>query len=164
MKKSLTLLLQFDFAHLCRRVSHCYIHQTHPNGNGPIHEQTLCLWKREFFFWVPKISAMDLANHWRYSISWLYILILNGWSVILPSTFLFPTPFPSRALFPPPQKKEHKNICRVHHEKRWSGRSTSWNQDGWEKYQQPQICRWHHPYGIKWRRAKEPLDESEIGE
>ena len=21
------------------------------------------------------------------------------------------------------------------HEKRWAGRSTSWNQDGWEKYQ-----------------------------
>ena len=28
----------------------------------------------------------------------------------------------------------------------------------------PQICRWHHPYGIKWRRTKEPLDESERGE
>ena len=28
----------------------------------------------------------------------------------------------------------------------------------------PQICRWHHPYGIKWRRTKEPLDESEWGE
>ena len=42
------------------------------------------------------------------------------------------------------------------------GWSTSWNQDCWEKYQyQPQICRWHHPYGIKWRRTKEPLDESE---
>ena len=27
------------------------------------------------------------------------------------------------------------NICRVHHEKRWAGRSTSWNQDCWEKYQ-----------------------------
>ena len=26
-------------------------------------------------------------------------------------------------------------ICRVHHEKRWAGRSTSWNQDFWEKYQ-----------------------------
>ena len=23
------------------------------------------------------------------------------------------------------------------------------------------ICRWHHPYGRKWRRTKEPLDESE---
>ena len=27
----------------------------------------------------------------------------------------------------------------------------------------PQICRWHHPYGRKWR-TKEPLDESERGE
>ena len=38
--------------------------------------------------------------------------------------------------------------------------STSWNQRCWEKYQEPQICRWHHPYGRK-RRTKEPLDESE---
>ena len=28
----------------------------------------------------------------------------------------------------------------------------------------PQICRWHHPYGRKWRGTKEPLDESEGGE
>ena len=27
------------------------------------------------------------------------------------------------------------NICRVHPEKRWAGRSTSWNQDCQEKYQ-----------------------------
>ena len=26
----------------------------------------------------------------------------------------------------------------------WTGWSTSWNQDFWEKYQQPQICRWYH--------------------
>ena len=26
------------------------------------------------------------------------------------------------------------------------------------------ICRWHHPYGRKWRRTKEPLDGSERGE
>ena len=38
--------------------------------------------------------------------------------------------------------------------------STSWNQDCWEKYQLPQICRWHHPYGRKWR-TKEPLEEGE---
>ena len=25
-------------------------------------------------------------------------------------------------------------ICRVHHEKRWAGRSTSCNQDCWEKF------------------------------
>ena len=33
-----------------------------------------------------------------------------------------------------------------------------------EKYQLSQICRWHHPYGRKWRRTKKPLDESERGE
>ena len=47
--------------------------------------------------------------------------------------------------------------------------STSWETLGWmkynlesncqEKYQQPQTYRWHHPYGRKWRRTKEPLDE-----
>ena len=37
----------------------------------------------------------------------------------------------------------------------------SWNQDFQEKYQQPQICRWHHPYGRKWRGTKEALDENE---
>ena len=26
-------------------------------------------------------------------------------------------------------------LCRIHHEKCWAGRSTSWNQDCWEKYQ-----------------------------
>ena len=27
---------------------------------------------------------------------------------------------------------------------------TNWNQDYWEKYQQPQIWRWYHPYGSFW--------------
>ena len=27
----------------------------------------------------------------------------------------------------------------------WAGWSTSWNQDCWEKYEYPQISRWHHP-------------------
>ena len=42
-----------------------------------------------------------------------------------------------------------------------AGWSTCWNQDFREKYQQPQICRWHHRYGRKRRGTKEPLDESE---
>ena len=33
-----------------------------------------------------------------------------------------------------------------------------------EKYQSPQLCRWHHPYGRKQRGTKEPLDEGERGE
>ena len=28
----------------------------------------------------------------------------------------------------------------------------------------PQICRWHHPYGRRWRETKKPLDENESGE
>ena len=52
-------------------------------------------------------------------------------------------------------------LCRVHHEKHWARRSTSWNQDCREKYQYPQICRWHHPYGRKWRGKKRCLDEIE---
>ena len=49
--------------------------------------------------------------------------------------------------------------------------SISWETPGWRKHklesrlnQSPQICRWHHPYGRKWRRTKEPLDENERGE
>ena len=33
-----------------------------------------------------------------------------------------------------------------------------------EKYRKPQMRRWHHPYGRKWRGTKKPLDESETGE
>ena len=54
--------------------------------------------------------------------------------------------------------------CRIHHVKCWAGWSTSWKQDCWEKYQWPQICRWHHPWGRKRRGTKETLDESERGE
>ena len=43
-----------------------------------------------------------------------------------------------------------------------AGYVTNWNQDCWEKYQQPQICRWHHSNGRK--QTKEPLDEDERGE
>ena len=52
-------------------------------------------------------------------------------------------------------------------------KSTSWETLGWKKHKlksrlpgeisKPQICRWHHPYGRKWRGTKEPLDESESG-
>ena len=45
-----------------------------------------------------------------------------------------------------------------------SGGSTSWNQGCREEYRSPQICRWHHPYGRKWRGTKKPLDEGERGE
>ena len=46
----------------------------------------------------------------------------------------------------------------------WSGWSTSWNQECWEKYQQHQTCRWYHSNSRKWRGTKEPLGESERGE
>ena len=52
--------------------------------------------------------------------------------------------------------------------------STSWEMLGWKNHKlesrllgeisitsDPQICRWHHPYGRKWRGTKKPLDESE---
>ena len=49
--------------------------------------------------------------------------------------------------------------------------SSQWETLGWMKHKLesrlpgemliPQICRWHHCYGRKWRRTKEPLDESE---
>ena len=52
--------------------------------------------------------------------------------------------------------------------------STPWETLGWKKHKlQSRLpgeisinsdMRWHHPYGRKWRRTKEPLDESERGE
>ena len=45
-----------------------------------------------------------------------------------------------------------------HHVKCWTVWITSWNHNCQEKYQQPQICRWYHPNGRKWRGTKEPLD------
>ena len=44
---------------------------------------------------------------------------------------------------------------------RLAGWITSWNQEFWEQYQQPQICRGHHPCGRKQRGTNEPLDEGE---
>ena len=38
-----------------------------------------------------------------------------------------------------------------------AGLITSWNQDFWEKYQQPQICRWFYSSGRKWRELKSLL-------
>ena len=52
----------------------------------------------------------------------------------------------------------HSTSCKM--PARWI---TSWNQDCPEKYQQPQICR-YHSNGRKWRGTKEPLDEGERGE
>ena len=34
---------------------------------------------------------------------------------------------------------------------------TSWNQDCQEKYQQPQVCRWYHSNGRKWRGTESLL-------
>ena len=51
--------------------------------------------------------------------------------------------------------------AEAHHVKCWAGWSTSWNQYILEKYQWPQIGRWHHHNGRKWRGTKEPLDEGE---
>ena len=42
-------------------------------------------------------------------------------------------------------------------------RSTSWNQDCQEKYQQPQICRWYQFSSRKWRGTEEPLDKDKRG-
>ena len=40
----------------------------------------------------------------------------------------------------------------------------SWNQDCWEQYQQPDISRWHHPNGRKWRELKSLLCMKEESE
>ena len=52
-------------------------------------------------------------------------------------------------------------ICRVHHVKCWAEWITSWSPDCWEKYQQPQICRWYHSKDRKWKGTKELLNEGD---
>jgi len=49
-------------------------------------------------------------------------------------------------------------MCRVHHAKHQAGWFTSWNQDCWEKCQQPQIFRWYLSNGRNWRGTKESPD------
>ena len=55
------------------------------------------------------------------------------------------------------------NLYGVQHAKCWAGWFTIYNQDCWEKYQQPQIHRWYFN-GRKLRGTKEPLDECERGQ
>ena len=52
-------------------------------------------------------------------------------------------------------------MVQLSHHSSQAGWITSRNQNCWEKYQQSQICRWHHPYGRKQRGTKEILDQSE---
>ena len=69
--------------------------------------------------------------------------------------------------------KEYVRAVYCHPAYLTSMQNTSCKMLGWmkhklksrlpEKYQQPQKCKWHHPYGRKWR-TKEPLDQSERGE
>ena len=52
----------------------------------------------------------------------------------------------------------------AHHEKCQDGRITSWNQDGQEKHQHPQICWWYNSNGRKQRGSKESPHKGESTE
>ena len=65
--------------------------------------------------------------------------------------------------------KEYIKAVYCHPTYLTSMQSTSWETLGWMKHKLEsrlpgEICRWHHPYGRKQKRTKEPLDESERGE
>ena len=51
------------------------------------------------------------------------------------------------------EKEYNKAVC-CHPMKCRAGWITSWKQDGQEKYQQTQICRWYHSNGRKGRGTK----------
>ena len=69
--------------------------------------------------------------------------------------------------------KEYIKAVYCHPAYLTSMQSTSWEMLGWKKHKLKsrlpgeisitQTCRWHHPYGRKWRGTKKPLDESERG-
>ena len=56
------------------------------------------------------------------------------------------------------------NICRVHHEKRWTGRNTSCNQDGREKFYNLRYADDTTLMAESEEELKKPLDESQRGE
>ena len=58
-----------------------------------------------------------------------------GYVSASPWYFVGPSYFDSGHLFPPIFTVVQLLICRVHHEKCWTGRNTSWNQDCREKNQ-----------------------------
>ena len=70
--------------------------------------------------------------------------------------------------------KEYVKVVYCHPAYLTYMRSTSWEMLGWMKHKLESRllgeisvtseCRWHHPYGRKWRGTKKPLDESESGE
>ena len=61
-------------------------------------------------------------------------------------------------------RKEYVKPVYCHPAYLTSMQSTSWETLGWKKHKLESICRWHHPYGRKWRGTKKPLHESERGE
>ena len=74
--------------------------------------------------------------------------------------------------------KEYVKVVYKHSVYLTAMQSTSWEMPGWMKHKLESIlpggisitsdihmiCIWHHPYGRKQRRTKEPLDENERGE
>ena len=66
------------------------------------------------------------------------------------------------------QEKEYIKAVYCHPAYLTYMQSTSWETLGWRKHKLESrlpgeisitSCRWHHPYGRKWRRTKEPLDK-----
>ena len=69
----------------------------------------------------------------------------------------------------PQKEKEYIKAVYCHPAYLTYMQSTSWEMLGWRKHKLEsrllgEICRWHHPYGKKWRGTQKPLDESERGE
>ena len=64
----------------------------------------------------------------------------------------------------PPGKPRKFIYGRVHHEKRWAGGGTSWNQNCQEKYQYLRYADDTTLPAESGEELKEPLDESERGQ
>ena len=72
--------------------------------------------------------------------------------------------------------KEYVKVVYCHSAYWTYMQSTSWEMPGWMKHGNQagiksarrninnlSYCKWHHPYGRKWRRTKEPLNDSQRG-
>ena len=128
--------------------------------------------KNIYFYFIDYAKAFDCVDHkncrkflkrWEYQTTWP-----ASWEICMQVTKQVRTWHGTMDCF---KTGKGVHLCCifmhhvkwVHHVKCWAGWITSWNQDCQEKYQ-PQICRWHHPYGRKWRGTQKPLDESESEE
>ena len=130
-------------------------------------------WKNSYFCSIDYAKIFDYANHnklwkmfktWEYQttspVSWETCMQVRKQQLELYMEQLTGSKLGKEYVRPPCHTAyltyKQSTSCEI---PRWI---TNWDEDWWEKYQQPQICIWSHSNGKSWRGTKESLDEDEI--